>query len=58
MIPMPEKKRKREKIAVVKSFNLDGSFPEIELANIKKSRKKKRRNVKDELENTRMDMLQ
>jgi hypothetical protein len=51
-------KKKKENIQVIKAFSLDGGLPEIELATIKKSRKRKKGNVKEELENTRMDMIQ
>jgi hypothetical protein len=52
------KKRKNEEVEVVKFLGTDVNFPEIELATIKKSKKRKKTNVKEELENTRLDLIQ
>lgn len=58
---MPKTKKKKEKIQVIKSIAMDGSLPVIDPPIIKisaKKKKKKKYNVEDELENTRMDMIQ
>ncbi|BAW31451.1 complement component 3-1 [Methanothermobacter sp. MT-2] len=57
---MPEKKRKKEIVEVVKFIPLDGSIPEVEPIKIKKSSKKRRkkRSVEEELYCVQMDILQ
>ncbi|MDI9624672.1 MAG: hypothetical protein QFX38_07285 [Methanothermobacter sp.] len=57
---MPEKKRKREIVEVAKFIPLDGSLPEVEPIQIKKSSKKKmkKRNVEEELYCVQMDIYQ
>jgi hypothetical protein len=55
-----KKKKTDEEVQVFKFYQLDGSFPELtSKVIIKKSKKaRKKRNVKNELENTIMDMIQ
>jgi len=57
---LPEKKRKKEIVEVVKFIPLDGSIPEVEPIKIKKSSKKRRkkRSVEEELYCVQMDILQ
>ncbi|MDP3066557.1 MAG: hypothetical protein Q8N08_07450 [Methanobacteriaceae archaeon] len=57
---MPKTKKKK-KIQVIKSIAMDGSLPVMDPPTIKISankKKKKKYNVEEELENTRMDMIQ
>jgi len=55
-----KKKKADEEVQVIKFYQLNGSFPELKsTATIKKSKKSRRkRDIKYELENTKMDMIQ
>lgn len=59
MIFMVQKKKKRDEKENFTLYPTDGSFPEVTCKiTIKKSKTKRKHNVKDELDNTRMDMIQ
>ncbi|HMK54671.1 MAG TPA: hypothetical protein VK444_07815 [Methanobacteriaceae archaeon] len=52
------KKKNKEEVQVIISLPLDGGFPVIKKTKIKKSKKKgKKRNVQEELDRTRLDLL-
>jgi len=56
---MTQKKMKKDEEPIFTLYQNDGSFPEMtSKVTLKKSRSKKKRDVKSELENTRMDMIQ
>lgn len=53
------KKKKRDEKENLTLYPTDGSFPDVTCKiTIKKSETKRKTNVKDELENTQMDMMQ
>ena len=59
VIFMAQKKKKNDEKHIFTLYLNDGSFPEMtSKVTLKKSRPKKKRDVKQELENTRMDMIQ
>jgi len=59
MIFMSRKKKKGNDNEIFTLYPTDGSFPEISSKiTIKKSRRKKKHDVKAELDNARMDMIQ